>query len=296
MIQLKNCPVCESNKLNLFMRCKDFSVSQENFNIVSCETCGFKFTNPMPSKDGIVKYYESDKYISHTNSKKGLFNFLYQSIRKITIKDKRKLVLSRDRTNTHHLDIGCGTGEFLYECKKNGVNVFGVEPSKAAAEQAINNFKIEVADSIFSKALINKKFDSISMWHVLEHVHDIKKSISKINKLLKIGGKIFIALPNYESFDAKYYKEYWAAWDVPIHLWHFSNKNIIKLMSNYGFTFKCTKPMIFDSYYVSLLSEEHKNGYKNFIKSFIIGSISNLRANYIDKQYSSVIYVFEKKA
>ncbi|MBR76691.1 MAG: methyltransferase type 12 [Flavobacteriales bacterium] len=295
MILLKKCPVCESNKLNLFMICKDFTVSQENFNIVSCETCGFKFTNPMPSKNGIGKYYNSDKYISHTNSKKGLFNFLYQSIRGITIKSKRKL-LPRDRQNIHHLDIGCGTGEFLYECKKNGINVFGVEPSKAAAEQAINNFKIEVADSIFSKTFTNKKFDSISMWHVLEHVHDIKKSISKINELLKIGGKIFIALPNHESFDAKYYQEYWAAWDVPIHLWHFSNKNIIELMSNFGFTFKYTKPMIFDSYYVSLLSEEYKNNYKNYIKSFVIGTISNLRAKYIDKQYSSVIYVFEKKA
>jgi len=160
----------------------------------------------------------------------------------------------------------------------------------------VNNFKLEVTDSIFSKTFTNKKFDSISMWHVLEHVHDIKKSISKIYDLLKIGGKIFIALPNHESFDAKYYKEYWAAWDVPIHLWHFSNKNIIELMSNFGFTFKYTKPMIFDSYYVSLLSEEYKNNYKNYIKSFVIGTISNLRAKYIDKQYSSVIYVFEKKA
>jgi len=295
MIQLKKCPICESNKLNPFMLCKDFSVSREIFNIVSCETCDFKLTNPMPSKVEIGKYYESDKYISHTNSKKGIFNFLYQSVRRVTIKGKRKLI-ARDKKKTHHLDIGCGTGEFLYECKKNGVNVFGVEPSKAAAEQARNNFKIEVTDSVFSKALTNKKFDSISMWHVLEHVHDIKKSISKINDLLKIGGKIFIALPNHESFDAKYYKEYWAAWDVPIHLWHFSNKNIIELMSNYGFKFKCTKPMIFDSYYVSLLSEEYKNGYKNFIKSFVIGTISNLRAKYIDKQYSSVIYVFEKIA
>ena len=295
MIQQKKCPVCESDKLNLFMLCKDFSVSQETFNIVSCETCGFKFTNPMPNNDEIGKYYESDRYISHTNSKKGLFNFLYQSIRRFTIKGKRKLI-SRDGKSINHLDIGCGTGEFLYECKKNGVNVFGVEPSKAAAEQAISNFKIEVASSIFSKTFVNTKFDSISMWHVLEHVHDIKKSISKTNDLLKIGGKIFIALPNHESFDAKYYKEFWAAWDMPIHLWHFSSKNIIELMSNFGFKFKYSKPMIFDSYYVSLLSEEYKNGYKNFIKSFIIGTISNLRAKFFDKQYSSVIYVFEKEA
>ncbi len=204
MIQLKNCPVCESSKFKLFMVCKDYSVSHEVFNIVSCETCGFKFTNPLPDSDEIGKYYESDKYISHTNSKKGLFNFLYQSIRRLTIKDKRKII-TRDAKSVRHLDIGCGTGEFLNECKKNGVNVFGVEPSDAAAKQARNNFKIEVSDSLFSKDLINKKFDSISMWHVLEHIHDIKNSIIKINHLLKNGGKIYIALPNNKSFDARYY-------------------------------------------------------------------------------------------
>tara|TARA_B100001109_G_scaffold253950_1_gene252619 strand:- start:926 stop:1825 length:900 start_codon:yes stop_codon:yes gene_type:complete len=293
MIQLKNCPVCDSNKLKLFMTCKDYSVSQEFFNIVSCETCSFKFTNPMPNANEIGKYYESDKYISHTNSKEGLFNFLYQSVRNFTIKEKRKII-TNSSTSVRHLDIGCGTGEFLNECKKNGINVFGVEPSDAAATQARNNFKIKVSDSIFSKALINEKFDSISMWHVLEHIHDIKKSIIKINHLLKSGGKIYIALPNNKSFDAKYYKEFWAAWDVPIHLWHFSNKNIIELMSNYGFKFKYTKAMIFDSYYVSLLSEEYKNGKKNFIKSFFVGTISNLRAKFLDKQFSSIIYVFEK--
>ena len=138
------------------------------------------------------------------------------------------------------------------------------------------------------------EFDSISMWHVLEHVTNLNEILIDFNKILSKNGKLIIAVPNLKSFDANYYKEYWAAWDTPIHLWHFSKDTINQLFSKHDFRLTKTKPMIFDSFYVSLLSEEFKTGNKNFIKSFLVGFASNLYGIFTKNGHSSTIYVFEK--
>ena len=176
MISIKECPICIKSKFRHEIKTIDFTKSKETFSIVSCETCGFLFTNPRPSPENIGEYYDSSSYISHTNNKKGLFNTLYHIIRKHTVKKKR-ILLEKITTGRNHLDIGCGTGDFLNECKKNEFIVSGVEPSKKAREQARKNFNLKVYDNLFSKELEKEYFDSISMWHVLEHVHDLNATI-----------------------------------------------------------------------------------------------------------------------
>ena len=294
MISLAKCPICKDVNFIKKLTCKDHTTSKENFNIVSCETCDFRFTNPRPLEKTLKKYYNPDTYISHTNNSKGLFNWMYQKIRTYAVKGKVALLKSAKKDGLH-LDIGCGTGEFLHACKKAGFSTKGIEPATLAREQAIRNYDLSISKNPDLSQYSNSKFDSISMWHVLEHIPNLNETISHLNRISKPNGKLLIAVPNHKSWDANYYKEFWAAWDVPIHLWHFSKKTISLIFKKHGFKLVKTRPMRFDSYYVSLLSEEFKSGKKNFIKGFIIGFISNLFGAFTKKGYSSTIYVFEKK-
>ena len=232
-------------------------------------------------------------YISHTNNTKGLFNWMYHTVRKYTVKSKLKL-LNKESAGKKHLDIGCGTGEFLNACKNSGYKTKGIEPSELARKQAIKNFDLSVSKNTNLGQFENNKFNSISMWHVLEHIPKLHKTVEELNRILNNNGKIIIAVPNQKSWDAKYYKEFWAGWDVPIHLWHFSEINIEKLFNKYNFDLVNKKPMLFDSFYVSLLSEEFKSGRKKYIKGFIIGLISNVIGIFTKRGCSSIVYVFKK--
>lgn len=293
MIKLELCPICENKNIAKKLTCKDHSTSKEVFEIVSCETCDFTFTNPRPKNEDLGEYYKSDMYISHTNNTKGLFNWLYQTIRKYAIGTKVAL-LKQNSKKGNHLDIGCGTGEFLNACKDAGYKVKGIEPSDLAREQAIKNYNLPVSKDTDLAQFKDSEFNSISMWHVLEHVPNINKTISNINRILQKDGIAIIAVPNHKSWDTKYYQEFWAAWDVPIHLWHFSKETIEKIFQKHDLKLIKTKPMIFDSFYVSLLSEEFKTGKKNFISGFLIGLISNIIGIISKRGHSSTIYIFKK--
>ena len=295
MIVIEKCPVCQGISFTKKATCTDHTASKENFNIVSCETCGFRLTNPRPKNERLGVYYESDMYISHTNSSAGLFNWMYQTVRSYSIKTKVSLLKSLNLSGTQHLDIGCGTGEFLRACEVAGFNTKGIEPSEIARKKAIKNYGLSVSANSDLSRLGKSKFDSISMWHVLEHISNLNETISEFKRILKANGKIIVAVPNYSCWDASYYKEYWAAWDVPIHLWHFSKKTIVQVFKNHGFQLIKTKPMLFDAYYVSLLSEEFCSGKKNFLKSFIVGTLSNVIGSLTKRGHSSITYVFEKR-
>ena len=294
MITLDKCPLCSKENLVKKLVCIDHSTSNEIFTIVSCETCEFTFTNPIPKEENLGAYYKSDMYISHTNNTKGLFNWMYQTVRKYAVGTKINL-LKKISQKENHLDIGCGTGEFLNACQNAGYKVKGIEPSEIARDQAIRNFKLSVSDNTNLNQFKTEEFDSISMWHVLEHIPNLNETIKEFDRILSQKGKVIIAVPNHKSWDANYYKEFWAAWDVPIHLWHFSRNTIEQLFSKYNFKLKKTKPMLFDSFYVSLLSEEFKTGKKKFVRGFIIGLISNIIGILTKKGCSSTIYVFEKQ-
>ena len=292
MIEIKNCPVCNKSNFSKHLESKDFSVSKESFVVVSCDTCDFHFTNPRPSDENLGKYYISDHYISHNNTRRTLFEKIYQLVRRIAINGKFRLISTFFRSG-RILDVGCGTGDFLNKCKSKNWETKGVEPSEIARNQAINNHKLDVEEST-DLSKLEGEFDIITMWHVLEHVPILNETLVQFNQLLSKKGKIIIAVPNLESYDAKYYKEYWAAYDLTIHLYHFSKKSICTLFEKHGFSLRKTKGMKFDSFYVSMLSEEHISGKKNFIKSVFVGVISNLYGFFGKRGFSSSIYVFER--
>ena len=277
-----------SNKKH-FLTVKDYSVSQEIFDLYHDEELDMLITDPQPSLENLGKYYESVDYISHTDSKRSLFEKCYHFIKSIALKNKLNLVNSLQPVKGSILDIGAGTGDFLSVVKENGWITIGVEPSDKAKAIAKNKGVVFVEQT---SELENNSFDIITMWHVLEHVPNLDNQLKELKRLLKPNGNLIIAVPNFKSFDAKHYGNFWAAYDVPIHFWHFSKTAIKKLFAKEDMELVQVLPMKFDSFYVSLLSEKYKTGKMNFIKAFFIGLQSNWKAKK-NFEYSSHIYVLK---
>ena len=292
MIHYSQCPICSSPKIALSLSAKDFTVTKENFPIWKCKDCSLQFTQDVPEQSAIGKYYQSEAYISHSDTKEGIINKLYHSVRKFTLSNKRKLIFSQTKKQKGNiLDVGCGTGAFLNTMKETGWSITGLEPDEQAAQNAKSLYNIDTqsSDQLFN--LPANSFDAITMWHVLEHVHQLQEYIAQLKKLLTKNGVLFIAVPNYTSHDAAHYKESWAAYDVPRHLYHFSPESMKVLIEKHGMNIKAIKPMWYDSFYVSMLSEKCKHDKNNIIKAFFIGFISNCIALFDKKKCSSVIYV-----
>lgn len=280
----------EKQQTELFLKVKDFSVSQKEFTLYKDVSIDLLATFPQPSLDELGSYYESEDYISHTDSARSWFEKIYQFIKKTAIQQKLKLVLNEHKNLGVLLDIGCGTGDFLVAANESGWQIKGYEPNEKARNIAQKK-GVELTRSM--QDLIENSADVITMWHVLEHVPDVRSQIAELKRLIKPGGTIIIAVPNYKSYDAKHYQNYWAAYDVPRHLWHFSKKSIQSLFAEQSLELVKVKPMWFDSFYVSLLSEKYKTGKMNLLKGFWYGMVSNL-SGLFTKEYSSHIYIIKK--
>lgn len=277
----------ELTKKTLFLSVKDHSVSGENFELYHNQDLDLLVTQPQPQIKDLGKYYESEDYISHTDGKRSLFEKLYHLIKNIAIKNKLNLINALQGQKGNLLDIGAGTGDFLKAAINDGWKTTGIEPSEKAKSIAMQKGVSFAADLT---SLEDHSFDVITMWHVLEHVPDLEVQIKELKRLLKPTGTILVAVPNFNSYDAKHYGKFWAAYDVPRHLWHFSKTAIRKLFANENLQLEKVLPMKFDAFYVSLLSEKYKTGKMNYISAFMTGLKSNWKAG-ATKEFSSHIYV-----
>ncbi|HYG01705.1 MAG TPA: class I SAM-dependent methyltransferase [Chryseosolibacter sp.] len=293
MVQVKECPVCNSGNLKEELIVKDYTVSNEYFSIVKCPSCNFLITSPRPETNDLEKYYQSDDYVSHKDNASGVINELYQIARKFTLHWKHDLVNKRIRDiEPNILDIGCGTGSFLAYMKQKGYVVEGVEPSDEARQHAESKLDQSIYHTISD---VKGTYACITLWHVLEHLPTLNESLSQIKSLLNNNGMILIAVPNFESFDARKYEGHWAAYDVPRHLWHFSQSSMNKLATKHGLKIIQTIPMKLDSFYVSMLSEKYqgKNGFMRMISGAVTGLRSNINSGKAN-QYSSLVYLITK--
>ncbi|SEK78757.1 Methyltransferase domain-containing protein [Aquimarina amphilecti] len=276
-------------ELDFYIKCEDFTVSGESFKLYKDKDLDMLVTLPKPANENLGKYYESEDYISHTDSKRSVFEKLYHYIKKYSLNKKVKLISTLNKGSGSLLDIGAGTGDFLIQADLKYWKVKGVEPSVQAKELAKEKGILLESDTA---DLPSHEYDVITMWHVLEHVPDLTDQIKELKRLVKPGGYVVIAVPNFKSFDAEYYNSYWAAYDVPRHLWHFSKNSIKALFAKEDIYLEKTLPLIFDSFYVALLSEKYKNGTMNYIRAVWIGFISNFKAKQ-SKEYSSHIYILK---
>ncbi|WPR74905.1 class I SAM-dependent methyltransferase [Algoriphagus sp. NG3] len=295
--KLKRCPLCKSGLFLNTLEIKDHAVSKETFIVCRCQTCGLKFTNPRPSEEAIVPYYDFPEYFSHDDNTKNLTQFLYHQIRKVAITGKVKLLNDLKSAKGKYLDYGCGTAELLVKAQKAGWEVAGIEPNAKARNLANSKLEGKVFDSLGNLPQVN--YDIITLYHVAEHIHELRKTIKILIKHLKSDGYILIAVPNPDSYDALKYGKYWAGWDVPRHLYHFNQQAMSNFAEIFDLQLLDKKPMKFDSYYVSLLSEGYKNPNQKiplkYWRALLTGSKSNRKASQAEENYSSNLFVFKKK-
>lgn len=295
MASLDKCPACDSGKIVSFISCTDHFLSGEAFNLFRCTACGFVFTQDYPDAGEIQKYYESEEYVSHDDQAKGLTNRLYYIARGIMLRRKRKLVMKMTGLRKGRiLDTGCGTGHFAGEMKKAGWDVVGMEPNLKAREYAEKTFSLKTIDPGEMDSLADSSFDCVTLWHVLEHIHDLKGYMTHLHRILKPDGICLIALPNTSSNDCLHFGKYWAAWDVPRHLWHFNPASFVPFASRAGFLTEEIRPMPLDVLYISVLSSRYKGSSLPFVTGMLKGSWF-LGKSLINRQTSgSLIYVLGK--
>ncbi len=288
------CPICNGKHFLPHLKVKDETVTREIFSILKCANCTFLVTSPQPDESIIGKYYESNSYISHAKSSAQILDKIYFLARKLALRNKRQLI-EKYTDKGSILDFGCGTGSFLNYMKLHNWHSMGIEPSDKArkiTEELGINVKKNLAN------LPEQKFNVITLWHVLEHIHELNTTLDSLTHILAQNGTIFIAVPNHKSYDSIHYNSKWAAYDVPRHLWHFNQNNISDLAANHNLEIKAIFPMKMDSYYVSLLSEKYAHPDQNLLhritKALYNGFISNRKASK-STEYSSLIYVAKQR-
>lgn len=288
------CPICGCAESHPYLTAKDHSVSHEVFSLRTCDSCGFCATSPRPSPSGIGRYYESDTYISHTNSSSGLVEQVYQLVRRLAIRNKHRLI-ARHQSARRVLDVGCGTGDFLAYLRDRGYQAHGVEPNQRAREQAILNHSLPVAVSL-GEIGASASFDAITLWHVLEHMHNPAETLETLRELSVTGGLLVIAVPDMESWDSHHYGADWAALDVPRHLSHFRRRDVNRLLESRGFRVLANRRMWFDAPYVCMLSERYRGSgaIGSFIKGASLGVFSNIVSAANTRPTSSTLYLARK--
>lgn len=294
--RLLKCPLCKSGNILNHHLVKDHAVSKKEFTLCRCGDCELQFTNPRPEEEEIGPYYDFKEYYSHGDKVQNFTQWLYQKIRKSSIRRKVGLINRLSKSGAL-LDYGCGTGEFLQEAKRQQWTVSGIEPSEKARIQALGKLPTEVLENL-SEVSELESYDVVTLFHVLEHIHSLRKTVKKITSHLKSNGYLVIAVPNPESADAKHYGNDWAGYDVPRHLYHFSEKSMTIFQAQFGLELVRIEPLAYDSYYVSLLSEGYKNPKSGLISRYFKAVMQGYRSNQKagkSGNYSSNIFIFKKK-
>ena len=286
------CPWCDSEKTQIHLWVKDLFLTNEAFEIHECLKCGLLFTEPRPKPEEIGKYYQSEEYYSHQENKKGFVPRIYEAVKSVNLKTKYKMA-TKGLEPGRMLEIGCGAGDFLHTMEKHGWTCTGIEPSESAKEIATKKVKAKLLNPQEIDKLEDESFDLITMWHVLEHVDNLKEEIKQLQRLLKKGGRLVLALPNFKSADAQYYKEYWAAYDVPRHLNHFCRESINNIFKTTDFKRIKTDKLVWDAYYISFMSEKYMNHSLPLLKGAWKGLRSNCKARK-NGEWSSLVYILER--
>jgi ubiquinone/menaquinone biosynthesis C-methylase UbiE len=289
------CPVCAHPTFHKYLICRDYTVSQREFTLVQCAQCGFVLTQNAPPAAEIGPYYQAASYLSHSDRKEGLFDRLYHWARARMLHTKRKLVQKVTGKKTGRLlDVGSGTGYFLHTMQAAGWEVAGIEANEAARASTQRKFGLAVQAPEALPQLPPEGYHAITLWHVLEHVHDLNGYLQQLYRLLHPKGALVIAVPNHQSLDAQHYGPHWAGYDVPRHLWHFAPATLERLLARHGFALLTRQTMPFDPLYVALLSEKYRQSPLGLLRGLFWGGLSLLTGFWQVKRSSSVIYVFLK--
>ncbi len=295
-LTINTCPLCGGSHFNEKRTCTDFYASGEQFDLLQCEDCHFQFTQGFPVEEEIGRYYETPDYISHSDTKKGLMNELYHVVRMRMLNKKARLIANiTGKSSGRILDIGTGTGYFANTMQRKGWTVEAIEKNAQARTFAKDHFKLDVKEESALAEFPVGSFNVITLWHVMEHLEHLNETWERLYELLAGKGILVIAVPNCASYDAQKYKEFWAAYDVPRHLWHFTPDTMQQFGSKHHFKLTNHYPMPFDAFYVSIMSEKNKKSALSFLKGMYVGAAAWMHTLNNKEKSSSMIYVFRKE-
>lgn len=295
ILHIDKCPLCGNTHFTHSLACKDHYATGESFDIYSCDDCGFMFTQDVPDEKEIGRYYETPDYISHSDTHKGLMNRVYHYVRALMLVKKVRLIKRESKKNVGRiLDIGTGTGYFIKEMKNAGWKVNAMEKSPLARDFAKKHFDLDIDDDNALSSYDEDSFDVITLWHVMEHLEHLNETWEILYRLLKKDGVLIIAVPNHTSYDAMKYKEFWAAYDLPRHLWHFTPKSIKMLAGKHNFNLSNILPMPFDAFYISMMSERYIGSKCSFLKGCLTGFMAWICSLFNNEKSSSLIYILRK--
>jgi 2-polyprenyl-3-methyl-5-hydroxy-6-metoxy-1,4-benzoquinol methylase len=292
-LETPDCLICNSTEKKPFYQVSNRFNQKESFDLVKCPNCNFVYLSPRPTADAIGVYYEVEEYQPHQANARNAADVLYQRVRIWNNRYKRKTI-EKYKKNGNILDYGCGTGEFLLEMNVSGWKTYGYEPLTKAANIA-RNHGLNILKSLQN---YQGGADIITLWHVLEHIHDARGIIKTLQQIMAPEAYLIIAVPNYQSFDAKIFKQNWVAFDAPRHLYHFTPETMTLFLESMNFQIVSYKTLYFDPWYNSLLSAKIEAKNKKFklliqslSKSLIAATIANLQSFFIKKRSSSLIYI-----
>lgn len=297
MVHNFSCPLCSSEKISIHLNSRDYFLTGEPFALFKCSSCGFVFTQDYPEEHETGKYYESEEYLSHNDNPNGFSDRIYRLVRSIMLRRKLRMVqkITGLKKGTI-LDFGSGSGHFAHTMKKAGWQVKGIEINANARNSSASKHGIEILDPKQISALKNASFDCVTLWHVLEHFHEPFEYFGEIMRLLKPGGICITALPNCSSYDARHYREFWAAYDVPRHLWHFTPSTFAIFSGKTGFQTVKLMNLPADVFYISYVSEKYKEVNNPFLKGIIRAKFYAIGAFFNKEKSSSLIYILRKPA
>ena len=296
ILNIHICPLCGGQQLEHALTCTDHYASGEQFEVIRCVHCGLLMTQGVPVEAEIGKYYETPDYISHSDTQQGLMNRVYHWVRQYMLSRKAALVKRTSGLSEGSLlDYGTGTGYFANAMLCQGWKVKAIEKSPQARAFAKKQFGLNVEAEHSLKDYPSMSLDVVTLWHVMEHLEHLNEMWETLHRILKDKGVLIVAVPNPESYDARKYKEWWAAYDVPRHLWHFSPLVMQRFGEKHGFVLEKEHPMPFDAFYVSMLTEKHKSNELSFVKGLWTGTLAWFSALGNKERSSSLIYVFRKK-
>jgi 2-polyprenyl-3-methyl-5-hydroxy-6-metoxy-1,4-benzoquinol methylase len=291
---IESCLVCGNSDQTDQMTVTDHLVSKDDFTLVKCPKCQFRYISDPPSAAGAYRFYDTEEYVEHSDNAEGIVNRVYHYARQWMLKYKYRLLESHG-AKRKLLDFGTGTGYFIQAMKSKGYDVRGIEISEKARSFGIKNFALQLfaPDRLYDKDF-EGGYGYITFWHVLEHVYEPHMVLQRLKELMADDGVMIVALPNYKCLEAKYYKGYWNGYDVPRHLWHFTKDSFISYMNGQGFKLIKTSRLPLDPYYNCLISESYRN--KSWFYLFIplLATISLIRGYFDIDKASSIVYHYKK--
>ena len=284
----------KTKKLTKYISCKDHCVSGEFFCLYYDSDLQMLITSPAPKESEADRYYKGQVYQPHSHQQRTLFQKTYSLVRRFSIQQKLRKISKFIDNNKRILDVGAGLGDFVHAADRKGWNCKGVEINSDAVQAANSKGKQFIFPMSYLNQIKAHSLSVITLWHVLEHLPEFELKIQTFKSLLSQEGRLVVAAPNFRSYDAKYFKNCWAAYDPPRHLWHFSQKSISLIFDKFDMEVESVSPMLFDAFYVSLLSTKYQSGKMRILKAFFVALLSNLKAFYTG-EYSSIIYVIKNK-